>query len=93
MRNLSRTAIDDTMWDIKQKLMRKCTTDNADRYLYPLAYYIDTGRAPAGFLKLLINLSDRQKAIVGNRLMKNYGNNERVINSVCQYIGWNREDE
>lgn len=56
----------------------------------PLEYYINTGRAPTEFLRLLINLNERQINVVANRLIKYSGNADRAINEICVYIGFTR---
>lgn len=91
MKVISQTSIDNAIWDIKGKLWRKYPIDESDRYISPLVRYISTGRASTEFLKVFINLTERQKTSVASRLVKHYGNDDKAIDSVCQCIGYERE--
>lgn len=90
MKSISLTTIDDTIYSIKSKLCKKCTIADSERYMTPLLYYISTGRASTEFLKALVNLTERQKSTIANKLVKNYGNDKAAIDSICQYIGYER---
>ena len=90
MKNISLSAIDDTIYYIKSKLCKKYTIADSERYMSPLVYYISTGRASTDFLRILINLTERQKSTIANKLVKNYGNDQAAIDSICQYIGYER---
>lgn len=90
MKNISATNIEYAIYDIKSKMYRKHTISEAEKFIYPLVYYISTGRAPTEFLRIIINLTERQKSVIANRLIKNYTNEEKAINSICQYIGFTR---
>lgn len=90
MKAVSLNNIEETIYSIKSKLCRKYTIVEAERYMSPLVYYISTGRASTEFLKNLINLTERQKTTITNRLVKNYGNDKKVIDSICEYIGYER---
>lgn len=87
---LSRDSIDDAIFSVKKKMWRKCTVNESKKYISPLVYYIETGRAPTEFLKIIVNLSERQKSTIANRLIKNHGNDEAAINSICKYMGFKR---
>lgn len=90
MKNISSNAIDDTIYCIKSKLCKKYTIAESERYISPLVYYINTGRASTEFLRMFVNLSERQKNTIANRLVKNYGNDKLAIDSICKYIGYER---
>ena len=45
--------IDKYLWDVEKYLMRKYGCDEAERTIYPLKWYIFTGRASAAFLQRL----------------------------------------
>ena len=93
MRRLSATAIDDIIWDIKDALRKVCPAVS-EYGIYPLAWYINTGRAATPFLNILINLSEAQIIGVAERLVyHNDGDYNRAIDSICQYIGYRREGE
>lgn len=90
MKTVSANIIDDMLYGIKSKMYKKHTIAESERYISPLVYYINTGRASTDFLKILINLSERQKSTIANRLIKNYGNDKEAIDSICKYIGYER---
>lgn len=90
MKTVSVNAIDDMLYSIKSKMCRNHTIAESERYISPLVYYISTGRASTDFLKILINLTERQKSTIANRLVKNYGNDKMAIDSICQYVGYER---
>lgn len=90
MKTVSANNIDNVIYEIKSKMYKKHSIDDAERYISPLIYYINTGRAPTEFLRILVNLTERQKSTVANRLVKNYGNTENAIDSICQYVGFTR---
>lgn len=85
-------AIDDTLWSIRQKIYRKLGDTRATEVaLEPLAWYIGTGRAPLDFERRLKACTERQLSTVAGRLIKYSGGDfQCAINSVCQYIGFER---
>ena len=83
---LSRTAIDDTLWTIRRKLMEKHGVDSANRMMYPIDWYVNTGRASTGFLEALI----AGKAFVVARAIAKGGTDDEVIDRVCDKIGYTR---
>ena len=88
MKNVSFCNIDNAVHDIKSKMYKKHSVDDVERYIAPLIYYINTGRASTDFLRILVNLTERQKSTIANKLIKNYGNTENAINSICKYVGF-----
>lgn len=79
---LSRTRIDNTVWDIKYELIKKHGVDEADRLTAPLEWYINTGRASAGFLSKLIDANEAK--IAG--LLEKGGSAEKAIDRVKTYL-------
>lgn len=90
MRIVSANNIDNAIYEIKSKMHKKHSIDESEKFISPLNYYINTGRASTDFLRILVNLTERQKTTVANKLVKNYGNTENAIDSVCQYVGFTR---
>ena len=90
MKSVSANNIEEMMYCIKSKLYKKYTIAESERYISPRIYYINTGRASTEFLRILINLTERQKSTIANRLVKNYGNDKAAIDSICQYVGYGR---
>ena len=70
--------------DIYFLLMRKYGVDCADRDIYPLAWYINTGRAPAHFIDLL---GKAKLFMVCNRLHKS-GSAEEILDRIFKLIGY-----
>lgn len=85
-------AIDMVLWNIHSKIYSKLgSTIETDNAIAPLEWYIRTGRAPYEFERLLIGCTSRQQTTIANRLIKCGGHDyEEAINSVCQYIGFDR---
>lgn len=50
--SISHLVIDKYLWDVQDKIMKKhgFSFDQSYNVLYPLSYYINTGRASAEFL-------------------------------------------
>ena len=85
-------AIDMVLFDIHCKLFSRLgSTLDADRAIAPLEWYVRTGRAPGAFVRILNGCTCRQKTTIANRLIKFIGGDyQDAINSVCQYIGFDR---
>ena len=90
MKTVSANNIDNAIYDVKSKMYKKYSVDESERFISPLIYYINTGRASTEFLRILVNLTERQKSTIANKLIKNYGNTENAINSICKYVGFTR---
>lgn len=83
--------IDNVLFDIKAKLWKSHTTAEADKILYPLQWYIYTGRASGEFERMLSGATERQKSTIARRLERHYlGSYEDAVNSVCKYLGYER---
>ena len=85
-------TIDMVLWNIYDKIYSKLgNAVDADRVFAPLNWYVQTGRAPAQFELILKNCKSRQITTIANRLIKYNGfDYDSAINSVCQYIGFDR---
>ena len=84
-------AIDNALFDIRMSLWRQHSIAETDKIMDPLDYYIRTGRASAAFEKLIIGATKRQKSTIARRLEKHYlGSYDDAINSICQYLGYQR---
>lgn len=79
---ISATRIDNKVWDIKYGLIRKHGVDEADRLTAPLEWYINTGRASAGFLGKLIEA--KTEAVV--KLLDMGGTTEEAIDNIKNYL-------
>ena len=64
--SISRTLIDSYLWDVLRYLRGKLGVDGGDRALYPLKWYIDSGRASADYLGHLIEV---RPYVIGRLLM------------------------
>ena len=81
--NINRTAIDTCIWSIKRYMMKTYGCDTAVREMYPLEWYIETGRASTDFLRKLIAA---KPYMVARRLHKG-GSDLEAISRVKNYIG------
>jgi hypothetical protein len=84
---MSRTQIETMLWHIKREIMMRHGCDAADRYMDPLNWYINTGRASLDFLRALLSA---RPVLVARDLAKEGSYNE-AINRVCKRIKYNRE--
>lgn len=71
-------AVENKLWEIQMWLVQheRYTLDGAERFMYPLRWYIWTGRASAGFLKALVAA---KAFVVGRVLIKYYGSEDEVV--------------
>lgn len=81
---ISSTGIIDYVWDVRTALRRYGDTDQAERDLAPLVYYINTGRASCRFLRLLL---ETKPFLVARRLHAGGSVND-AISRVCSLIGY-----
>ncbi len=89
MKSVNKNTIDETLCDITKRLQIRATVDEADRCVSPLHWYINSGRAPTDFLRLLVNAGGRQRESIAERLARP-GSYEAAVNSVCQCLGFTR---
>ena len=75
---MSYEKIEAFLWSIEYYLMQKYGSTTAEREMYPLKWYINTGRAPTIFLT---NLT-KAKPFVIARLLHKGGTDEEVIRRV-----------
>lgn len=81
---VSATTIDSYLWSVRTWLWKKCgSVDDGNRAVYPLVWYIDTGRASGEFLRLLLS---HKPYVVGQSLMGG-GSDEEAISRVKSRIG------
>lgn len=88
VKGISTTNIDSMLFDIEIKMHSKYTILESEKYISPLVHYVNTGRAPIEFLRYFVNLNERQKGAVINRLVKYYGDDKAAIDSVAEYVMW-----
>lgn len=69
--NISHIAIDKYLWDVQDRIMKKhgYSFDQSYNVLYPLSYYINTGRASAEFLH---NVQFVKPFVMARLLVKKY---------------------
>ena len=75
---MSYAKIEAFLWNVEYCLMRKYGSAPAEREMYPLKWYINTGRAPTIFLANLIEA----KPFVIARLLHKGGTDEEVIRRI-----------
>ena len=72
------------MWNIKRYMMFKYGCDTADREFYPLAWYVESGRASTLFLEKLFNA----KAFMIGRILHKGGSVDDTIKRIKNYINY-----
>lgn len=80
--SISRTLVDNYIWNVKSYMMRKYGCDTAEREIYPLVWYIETGRASAQFLGDMVQ---RKPYMIG-RLLHQGGSDDLSISRIRDYI-------
>lgn len=83
---MSRTKIDEYIWAVEAQLRRKHGISQAERYMIPLVWYINTARASAQFLRLLLDT----KPSTISRVLEAGGSDEDVINRICSKLNYTR---
>lgn len=86
--SISATAIETGLWHIERYLMDKYGGQQASVDCAPLKWYINTGRAPLDFIRLVLNA---KPFMIGRKLHEG-GSYEDAINRVAKYIGWERNE-
>ncbi len=89
MKSVNKNTIDETLRDITKRLQIRAAVDEAGRCASPLYWYINSGRAPTDFLRLLVNASGQQRENIASRLAQP-GSYKAAVNSVCQCLGFIR---
>ena len=85
---INATSIETMLWHIERELMERHVCDAAARYMIPLKWYVNTGRAPTSFLRALMN---GRPVLIARDLAKG-GSDEEVIDRICKRIGFKREN-
>ena len=84
---MNKTQLDTLFWYIQRENMTRHGSDAAERYMMPLKWYINTGRASCDFLQCLYNA---RPVLIARDLAKG-GSDEEAINRICKRIKYNRE--
>ena len=75
---MNSNLIDTYLWGVRRYVRNKLGIDAGDRAMYPLMWYINTGRASTDFLKRLLNT----KEFVIGRILIGGGNYDEVIRKI-----------
>ena len=86
--HISQTMIECGIWHIKRHLMFKFGERTADIDIAPLAWYINTGRAPLDFIRLVLEA----KPFMIARKLHEGGSYEEAIQRVKKYLNWDEEN-
>jgi len=84
---MSREKIDNFLWNIEKYLMKKYGVDAARDLVYPLAWYIDTGRASCDFLHAMLQHKPYTIARVLAAVLTGGGSMHDVITNIKKKIG------
>ena len=80
--------IETMLWHIQREIMERHGVDASYRLISPLAWYINTGRASADFLRCLYN---SRPVLVARDLAKG-GSDQEILERVFRRIGYHRSD-
>ena len=81
---ISKNAIDNYLWRVEYSLMRKYGTQMAKYYMYPLTWYIGSGRAPMPFIRAMMR---KRPHLIGRVLVRN-GSVDDIINGLKEYLSY-----
>lgn len=79
---ISSTGIDSYLYDVRRSTRKSLGVDAGDRAMYPLTYYIHTGRASVGFLHKLFQTSPSRIA----RILTSTGSDAEIMERVKRTI-------
>lgn len=75
-------SVDNYIWEVRRRLMRKYGTNESASDIAPLSWYIGTGRASTDFLRALLSC----KPFMIARKLHEGGSYEEAIRRVKEYI-------
>lgn len=71
------------IWAVEKYLMQKYGVDAMYRMIDPLTWYINTGRASATFLQMLV----QEKPFVIGRILAKGGSHDDIVRKIRKKIG------
>lgn len=83
---ISNTLIDNFLYAIYSYLSGQYGWRVAEQDMYPLKWYINSGRATTAFLGKMVS---KKPYMIGRKLHQG-GSYEDAVNRVCSYIGYKR---
>ena len=72
---ISRARIDAELWEIRMALAKELGFDESERKMYPITWYVNTGRASIEFLR---NLFSADKTRIVNALKSSVCEDEAI---------------
>lgn len=85
MVRISATAIDNYLWAVYDKIYNYVgDSRTADNMVYPLRWYVNTGRASTYFLNAMLNA---KPFMIARKLRDNYTTDDNAIKAVIKYLG------
>lgn len=88
-KRLSGTSIDLCLQSLQDQLVAEHGYANSERMMWPLLWYINSGRASTDFLHRLINAPGRASESIRRALAKG-GSYDDVINAICRALRYKR---
>ena len=82
MYSINADGLDRYLWDVRVETIRVLGTDKGCNVMYPLTYYISTGRASVEFLHRLISKSP----VVIARILMGGGSDDYIISRIKRSI-------
>lgn len=76
------------LWQVWAKIQAHTSTQDADRIIAPLLWWVSTGRCTGKQANTIANLTKRQITTIAKRLMscEGFGDYDTAIRKVAQYI-------
>ena len=82
--SINATSIETGLWVIQRYLMERYGVDEAAQDVAPLSWYINTGRAPVEFIRMVLTT----KPYMIGRTLHEGGTYDEAIQRVKDYIGF-----
>lgn len=86
-KSIADQAVDNYLWKVTHYLSQRHGLTIAWSMLYPLEWYVRTGRASSRFLHMLL---DTKPYVIGRILANEDGSIEDIVNQICDRIGFDR---
>ena len=84
---ISLTGIDAYIWDVQRYIMDHKGVDASNRMIYPLKWYINTGRASNAFLRKLFEISPSRIA----RICMGTGSDDEIIGKIKRVTNYSTD--
>lgn len=84
---VNNTSIDTCLWRIQMSIAKKHGYQLGEYFMYPLTWYINSGRASMEFLRRLL----KAKPFMIGRILAKGGSDQEVMNRIKGYLKYEPE--